>query len=75
VKLILIRVLIALAVLLSLANGELDRGVKSGGLEDVVLVGADDWHDAVAATPLAIWSEGNGTVTKPLLILPKSVKA
>jgi len=71
----LIWILIALAMLLSLANAELDRGVKSSGLEDVILVGADDWHDAVAATPLAIWSEGNGTVTKPLLILPKSVKA
>lgn len=70
-----ILVLLALTVLLSQAGAELERGVKSSGLEDVVLVGADNWHDAIAATPLAIWSEGNGTITKPLLILPKNVRA
>ena len=52
----------------------MERGVK-GEIEDVILVGADDWHAAVAATPLAIWSEGNETKTLPLLVLPKAVQA
>lgn len=52
----------------------LERGVK-GDLEDVVLVGADDWHASIAATPLAIWSEGNKTRALPMLILPKIVHA
>ena len=55
-------------------DAPLERGVK-GEIEDVILVGADDWHAAVAATPLAIWSEGNETKTVPLLVLPKAVQA
>ncbi|MCU0637186.1 MAG: C25 family cysteine peptidase [Methanothrix sp.] len=51
-----------------------DRGVK-GDIEDVILVGADDWHAALAATPLAIWSEDNETISLPLLILPREVSA
>ena len=52
----------------------LERGVK-GEMEDVVLIGADDWHAAIAATPLAIWSEDNETIHLPLLILPQEVQA
>jgi len=37
-------------------DAPLERGVK-GELADVVMAGADDWHAAIAATPLAIWSE------------------
>ncbi|HNX39064.1 MAG TPA: C25 family cysteine peptidase [Methanothrix sp.] len=55
-------------------DAPLSGGVR-GGMEDVVLVGADDWHASMAATPLAIWSEGNHTTTTPLLILPRSVDA
>ncbi|MFZ3149529.1 MAG: C25 family cysteine peptidase [Methanothrix sp.] len=55
-------------------DAPLQRGVK-GDLDDVILVGADDWHAAIAATPLAIWSEENQTRTLPLLILPKAVQA
>jgi hypothetical protein len=61
--------------LLSAAEGApLARGVK-GEVEDVILVGADDWHASTAATPLAIWSEDNQTRVMPLLILPKMVMA
>ncbi|MDD1722086.1 MAG: C25 family cysteine peptidase [Methanothrix sp.] len=52
----------------------LERGIK-GEIEDVILTGADDWHEAIAATPLAIWSEDNKTVRLPLLILPQEVQA
>ncbi len=52
----------------------LERGVK-GEMEDVILIGADDWHAAIAATPLAIWSEDNETISLPLLILPQEVQA
>jgi hypothetical protein len=52
----------------------LERGVK-GDLDDVILVGADDWHAAIAATPLAIWSEENKTRSLPFLILPREVQA
>ncbi|MCK9440090.1 MAG: C25 family cysteine peptidase [Methanothrix sp.] len=55
-------------------DAPLQRGVK-GDLDDVILVGADDWHAAIAATPLAIWSEENQTKALPLLILPKEVQA
>jgi hypothetical protein len=65
-------VLVAMVVLSAAASAELERGLK-GSVEDVILVGADDWHSSVAATPLAIWSEGNHTVDKTLLILPKDV--
>ena len=56
------------------AEATLERGVK-GEVEDVILVSADDWHASIAATPLAIWSEDNRTIVKPLLILPKDVYA
>ena len=46
--------IIAALALLSAAGAQLDRGTK-GQVEDVILVGADDWHSSVAATPLAIW--------------------
>jgi hypothetical protein len=52
----------------------LARGVK-GESEDVILVGADDWHASIAATPLAIYSQENSTVAKPMLILPREVHA
>ena len=52
----------------------LERGIK-GEMEDVILIGADDWHTAIAATPLAIWSEENKTVRIPLLVLPQEVGA
>ena len=55
-------------------DAPLARGVK-GEVEDVILVGADDWHASVAATPLAIWSEDNQTRVMPMLILPKLVQA
>ncbi|MFB3765539.1 MAG: C25 family cysteine peptidase [Methanotrichaceae archaeon] len=70
----LLVVLLALAFLFSTANAQLDRGVK-GDVEDIILVGADDWHSLVAATPMAIWSENNRTVAKTLLILPKDVQS
>ena len=62
------------ATLLSAADEPLARGVK-GEVEDIILVGADDWHASVAATPLAIYSQENETVIKPMLILPKEVHA
>lgn len=64
----------ALAALCTAADSPLERGVK-GEVEDVILVGADDWHASIAATPLAIWSEDNRTISKTLLILPKEVNA
>lgn len=70
----LLIVFLIAAVLLTSSEAQLERGVK-GSVEDAVLVGADDWHGPVAATPLAIWSEDNGTVKRPLLILPKEVNS
>jgi len=75
----LIAVLLLAAVLagtaLSVQAAPLERGVK-GDIEGTILVGADDWHASVAATPLAIWSEGdNQTKRLPLLILPRDVAA
>ncbi|MGA9098526.1 MAG: C25 family cysteine peptidase [Methanotrichaceae archaeon] len=67
-------VLLALIFLSNAANAQLERGVK-GNVDDVILVGADDWHSSVAATPLAIWSEDNHTVAKTLMILPKDVQS
>jgi hypothetical protein len=55
-------------------DAPLERGVK-GDIADVILVGADDWHASIAATPLAIWSLENETRALPLLILPKAVHA
>ena len=55
-------------------DAPLKRGVK-GDIADVILVGADDWHASIAATPLSIWSEGNETRTLPMLILPRAVHA
>ena len=70
----LLVVLLALIFLTSAANAQLERGVK-GNVEDVILVGADDWQASVAATPLAVWSENNHTVAKTLMILPKDVQS
>lgn len=70
----LLIVFLIAAILVTSSEAQLERGVK-GDLEDAVLVGADDWHGPIAATPLAIWSTDNGTVTKPLLILPKEVRS
>ncbi len=67
-------VLMIALLLFANANAQLERGTK-GDVEDVILVSADDWHNSVAATPLAIWSEDNRTVVNPLLILPKEVDA
>ncbi len=62
-------------VLISAAeDAPLARGVK-GDVEDVILVGADDWHASIAATPLAIWSQDNQTEVKTMLILPKVIHA
>ncbi len=66
--------LLVASLLFATANAQLERGTK-GTVEDVVLVSADDWHSAIAATPLAIWSEDNRTVINPMMILPKSVNA
>ena len=57
------------------ADAQMERGTKSESLEETILVGADDWHDAVAATPLAIWSEEGGVETRPLLIMPRDIEA
>lgn len=66
------------ATLLSAADDDDDeplaRGMK-GEMEDIILVGADDWYSSVAATPLAIYSQENSTVVKPMLILPKEIHA
>lgn len=57
------------------ADAQLERGTKSDSLEEIILVGADDWHDAVAATPLAIWSKGDGVEARPFLIMPREIGA
>ena len=57
------------------ADAQLERGTKSGSLEEIILVGADDWHAPVAATPLAIWSEEGGVEARPLLIMPREIGA
>ncbi|HEX7444810.1 MAG TPA: C25 family cysteine peptidase, partial [Methanothrix sp.] len=62
------------ALLSAAEDAPLARGVK-GEVEDVILVGADDWHASIAATPLAIWSQDNQTRVLPMLILPKLVQA
>ena len=71
---LLLMAVLASSTICAGAQAPLERGVK-GDVEDVILVAADDWHASIAATPLAIWSEENRTVTKPLLILPKEVSA
>lgn len=63
-----------LAILTISTQAQLEKGIK-GSIEDVVLVGADDWHGPIAATPLSIWSENNNTIKRPLLILPKDVQS
>ncbi len=57
------------------AEGQMERGTKSEASEEIIMVGADDWHGAVAATPLAIWSEEDGVETRPLLIMPREIEA
>ena len=66
--------LISNALLSAAEDAPLARGVK-GEVEDVILVGADDWHASIAATPLAIWSQDNQTRALPMLVLPKLVQA
>jgi hypothetical protein len=65
---------LAVLLLFTAADASLERGVK-GEVEDVILVDAADWHSSIAATPLAVWSEDNMSVSKPLLILPTDVNA
>ncbi|WP_428400744.1 C25 family cysteine peptidase [Methanocrinis sp.] len=57
------------------AEGQMERGTKSESPEEIIMVGADDWHGAIAATPLAIWSEEEGIETRPLLIIPREIDA
>jgi len=57
------------------AEAQMERGTKSESLEETILVGGEDWHDVVAATPLAIWSKEDGVETRPLLIMPREVEA
>ncbi len=57
------------------ADAQMERGTKSESLEEIILVGADEWQAAVAATPLAIWSEEDGIETRPLLIMPREIEA
>lgn len=63
------------AILAIAADGQMDRGTKSDSLEEIILVGADDWRAAVASTPLAIWSEDAGIERRPLLIMPREIRA
>jgi Peptidase family C25 len=70
----LVLILLAFSILCAGSFAQLERGIK-GEVQDIVLVGAQDWHESIAATPLAIWSEDNRNVTNTLLILPKEVKA
>lgn len=71
---LLFTIILFTALLCTADDEPLARGVK-GEIEDVILVGADDWHASVAATPLAIYSHENSTVAKPMLILPREVHA
>ncbi len=73
-SILLVTAVLFSAIFLVSAEAPLQRGIK-GEVEDLILVGADDWHASIAATPLAIWSEDNRTFVKPLLILPKQVNA
>lgn len=70
----LLWILLTISLLSYAAGASLDRGVK-GDVEDAILIDAADWHTSIAATPLAVWSEDNLTVSRPLLILPKEVDA
>ena len=63
------------AILAIAADGQMERGTKSDSLEEIILVGADDWRAAVAATPLAVWSEEGDVVTRPLLVMPREIQA
>ena len=72
--LLLFMAIMSITLLSAAEDAPLERGVK-GEVEDVILVGADDWHASIAATPLAIWSEDNQTRIMPMLILPKVVQA
>jgi hypothetical protein len=64
-----------LSIIAIAADAQLERGTKLGSLEEIILVGADDWHAPVAATPLAVWSEENGVEARPLLIMPREIGA
>lgn len=67
--------ILASSILVAQADAQLERGTKSGEMEDIILVGADDWHSSVAATPLAIWTDDEGPKTRPLIVLPREVNA
>ena len=68
-------ILTLFAIFAIAADAQMERGTKSESTEEIILVGADDWHDAVAATPLAIWSKEEGVETRPLLIMPREIEA
>ena len=69
-------ILLALLAIFGMAaDAQMERGTKSQSLEEIILVGADDWRAVVAATPLAIWSEDDGIETRPLLIMPREIEA
>ncbi len=70
----LLLVFLMAALITTSSDAQIERGIK-GNMEDVILVGADDWHGPIAATPLAIWSDDQGSVTKPFLILPKAISS
>ncbi len=67
-------ILVLFVVLVSQASAMLERGTKSD-LDEMILVGGYDWHAVVAATPLSTWSDNNNTIVKPMLILPREIKA
>lgn len=70
----LLAIFLVLTLICALAaEAQMERGTKAEGLEDVILVGAYDWQSSIASTPLTV--DDNGTVVKPLLILPKDVLA
>lgn len=63
------------AIFAIVADAQMERGAKSESLEEIILVGANEWQAAVAATPLAIWSEEDGIETRSLLIMPREIEA
>lgn len=67
--------LIALLLCSTAVSQPLERGVKAGNMEDVILVGGTDWHNVVAATPLAMGQQDDDATQKPMMILPRKVQA
>jgi len=64
---------VLLLLLVSQAGAVFERGAKSD-IDEMILVGGQDWHAVVASVPLSTWSEENTTVVRPMLILPREVK-